>query len=90
MGSHISVDPERWFRLWWFPLLCFKCLAYFDSTKKQRASLFCSVCQWEWIYGSFLWMLWHTCMKLANELSFCFSLLQTQAVLELKFATFPG
>ena len=39
-GSHITVDPERWFRLWWFPLLCFKRLAYIDSTKKQCASLF--------------------------------------------------
>ena len=37
-GSHITVDPERW-----FPLLCFKRLAYFNSTKKQRASLFRSI-----------------------------------------------
>ena len=89
-GSHITVDPERWFRLWWFPLLCFKRLAYFDSTKKQRASLFRSVRRREWIYGSFLWVLWHTRMKLANEPDFRFSLPQTQAILELKFAAFPG
>ena len=42
-GSHITVDLERWFCLWWFPLLCFKRLAYFDSTKKQHTSLFHSV-----------------------------------------------
>ena len=89
-GSHISVDPERWFCLWWFPLLCFKRLAYFDSTKKQCTSLFRSVRRREWIYGSFLWTLWHTRMKLANEPGFRFSLQQTQAVLELKFAAFPG
>ena len=89
-GSHITVDPERWFRLWWFPLLCFKRLAYFDSTKKQHASLFRSVRRREWIYGSFLWTLWHTRMKLANEPGFRFSLQQTQAILELKFAAFPG
>ena len=89
-GSHITVDPERWFRLWWFPLHCFKRLAYFDSTKKQRASLFRSVRRREWIYGSFLWTLWHMRMKLANEPGFRFSLQQTHAVLELKFAAFPG
>ena len=89
-GSHITVDPERWFRLWWFPLLCFKRLAYFDSTKKQRASLFRSVRRREWIYSSFLWTLWHTRMKLANEPGFRFSLSQTQAILEFKFAAFPG
>ena len=89
-GSHITVDPERWFRLWWFPLLCFKRLAYFDSTKRQRASLFRSVRRREWLYSSFLWTLWHTRMKLANEPGFRFSLSQTQAVLELKFAAFPG
>ena len=89
-GSHITVDPERWFRLWWFPLLCFKRLAYFNSTKKQRASLFRSVRHREWIYSSFLWTLWHTRMKLANEPGFCLSLSQTQATLELKFAAFPG
>ena len=37
-GSHITVDPERW-----FPLLCLKQLAYFDSNKKQCTSLFHSV-----------------------------------------------
>ena len=42
-GSHITVDPERWFCLWWFPLLCFKRLAYFDSSSKQHASLFQSI-----------------------------------------------
>ena len=89
-GSHILVDPEWWFCLWWFPLLCFKRLAYFDSTKRQCASLFCSVCQWEWIYSSFLWTLWHTHMKMANKPSFCFSHNQVQAVLELKFSAFPG
>ena len=89
-SSHITVDPERWFCLWWFPLLCFKRLAYFDSTSKQCTSLFCSVCCREWIYGSFLWTLWHTCMKLANEPNFWFSLQQTQVILELKFAVFPG
>ena len=89
-GSHITVDPERWFRLWWFPLLCFKRLAYFDSTKKQCASLFHSVCRREWIYGSFLWTLWHTHMKLTNEPRFRFSFQQTQAVLDLKFTVFPG
>ena len=88
-GLHITVDPEWWFCLWWFPLLCFKRLAYFDSTKKQHLSLFHSVCQWEWIYSSFLWTLWHTCMKMANEPSYCFSFQQVQAVLELKFSAFP-
>ena len=89
-GSHITVDPERWFRLWWFPLLCFKRLAYFDSTKRQCTSLFHSVHQREWIYGSFLWMLWHTRMKLTNEPGSHFSFQQTQAILELKFTAFPG
>ena len=89
-GSHITVDPERWFCLWWFPLLCLKRLAYFDSTKRQQASLFHSVCHREWIYGSFLWTLWHMRMKLANEPSFRFSLQQTQAILELKFTAFLG
>ena len=89
-SSHITVDPERWFRLWWFPLLCFKRLTHFNSTRKQRASLFRSVRRREWIYGSFLWMLWHTRMKLANEPTFCFSFQQTQAILKLKFAAFPG
>ena len=25
---HRSVDPEGWFRLWWFPILCFKRLSH--------------------------------------------------------------
>ena len=73
-GAHISLDPERWWRQWWFPILCFKRLSHHDSNKRVRASLSRSVRRREWIYGSFLWALWKYRMKVAHEPSYLLTL----------------
>ena len=65
-GSSLSVDPNRWFRCWWFPLLCFKRLDKMEKNAKTRRLLRKSVSRREWIFGSFLWTLWKYRMKLAH------------------------
>ena len=32
---HPSVDPRRWYRKWWFPILCLKRLALCGSSKEE-------------------------------------------------------
>ena len=66
-GSCLSVDPCRWFRRWWFPLLCFKRLDGEEKNIKTRRLLRKSVNRREWIYGSFLWIIWRYRMKLAHK-----------------------
>ena len=72
-GGHASVDPSCWYGLWWFPVLCFRPLAYCGSSPRARASLLRSVRAREWIYGSFLWELWRTRLKIAHDPDFSFS-----------------
>lgn len=89
-ASHISPNPEHWFCLWWFPILCFKCLAA-CSTSAQSCSLLCkTVWQHEWIYVSFLWELWCTCMKMAHKPGFFLSLDSMAASLGDHYVAFLG
>ena len=88
-GGHILVDPERWYRLWWFPLLCFKRLSSCDTTPVQRSALCRSVRQREWIYGSFLWELWCVRMKMAHDPSYFFSTDLIACSLAARFALLP-
>ena len=88
-SDHVSVDPRRWFNLWWFPILCFKRLSFCRTTARQRSALHRSVRRREWIYGSFLWELWHTRMKMAHDPSYFFSESATSASLTARFSSFP-
>ena len=88
-GAHVSADPERWYRLWWFPLLCFKRLSHCGTTATQRSALCRSVRQREWIYGSFLWEIWCTRMKMAHDPSYFFSTVLTACSLKDRFALLP-
>ena len=63
---HKSLDPDCWYRGWWFPILCLKRLAYCGTTDKIRCALCKSVSAREWILGSFYWRLWCARMDLAH------------------------
>ena len=89
MTFHKSVDPESWYSLWWFPILCFKRLSHCDTNARQRSALQRSARKREWIYGSFLWELWHTRMKMAHDPSFFFSESSISSSLLRHFADFP-
>ena len=89
LSCHISVDPRRWFSLWWFPVLCLKRLAFCGTDSRQRSALHRSVRRREWIYCSFLWELWHTRMKMAHDPSYFFSVAAISASLEARFSSFP-
>ena len=71
--SHASVDPNRWYQRWWFPVLCLKHLAMVGSSPPDYRALCRSIRKREWIVCSFLWVLWCHRMKLAHELDYFFS-----------------
>ena len=87
---HRSVDPEEWFHLWWFPILCFKCLSHCDTNARQCSALQCTARKREWIYGSFLWELWHTRLKMAHNPAYFFSEASISSSLTKRFADFPA
>ena len=72
-GSHPSVDPHRWHRRWWFPVMCLKRLALCGSSKEEYSSMCRSVQKREWVISSFFWVLWRHRMKQAHEPDYFFS-----------------
>ena len=87
--SHPSVDPHRWHRRWWFPVLCLKRLALCGSSKEAYSSLCKSVRDREWIISSFFWVLWHHRMKQAHEPDYFFSTDNIAADLVSQFSANP-
>ena len=67
---HKSLNPSLWPSKEWFPILCFKGIADTLHSKKKYSLLRQSASQREWIFGSFLWAIWSTCMKMAFEPSY--------------------
>ena len=88
-GGNASLDTDRWFRRWWFPILCFRRLASIDSNKKSRAAHCKSSRRREWIYGSFIWEIWYTRMRMAHEPDYHLSLSAISASLSEKYAAYP-
>ena len=88
-GGNASLDTDRWFRRWWFPIMCFKRLASVDSSKRSRAALCKSSRRREWIYGSFIWEIWYTRMRMAHEPDYHLSLPDISASLSEKYAAYP-
>lgn len=87
--KHVSTDPNRWHNRWWFPLLSFQAVAKVEPDGPTRDALLRSVREREWIYGSFLWGLWKTRMKLAHEPDFILSIDQLSDRLTSSFSSPP-
>ena len=86
---HKSLDPDCWYRGWWFPILCLKRLAHCGTTDKVRRALCRSVPDREWILGSFYWRLWRTRMDLAHSRDPWINLPTLAAAIEHDFSLGP-
>ena len=87
--SHASVDPNRWYQRWWFPILCLKRLAMCDSSPQRYRALCRSVRKREWIACSFLWVIWCHRMKLAHEPDYFFSVENLTSSILSRFSEAP-
>ena len=86
---HKSLDPDSWYRGWWFPLLCLKRLAYCGTSDKVRHALCKLVPTREWILGSFYWCLWRACLDLAHSSDPWVNLPALAAAIECDFSAGP-